>query len=270
MIDRRELAVRWTIGDVSPFGFEALRLAIWGAFQLFGPKAAYAVCFNSVSIRKARRQTGDIPSEVLWHDATDEIPDFLKKHLDGNLAEGAGWKFAPIRLFPDRYELALDNDCLLWNLPQAVARWGEDGNRQRCILAEDVKTCFGQFAALCGSDPRNCGIRGFPPGFDFAESLRLTLEEHPVLLSSELDEQGLQAAALSRPVPPLLVTIHEVTICSPFPPHLPYLGCCGAHFVGLNASHLPWSLNGRTAVTLIREHWLRHRPALEVLIKPSP
>ena len=41
------LAVRWTIGDVNPAGFEALRLSIWGACRLFGPEGQYAVCVNT-------------------------------------------------------------------------------------------------------------------------------------------------------------------------------------------------------------------------------
>ena len=31
------LGVRWTTGDASARGFEALRLSLWGAFRLFGP-----------------------------------------------------------------------------------------------------------------------------------------------------------------------------------------------------------------------------------------
>jgi hypothetical protein len=33
------LAIRWTIGDVSPLGFVALRLAIYGAHRMFGDGA---------------------------------------------------------------------------------------------------------------------------------------------------------------------------------------------------------------------------------------
>ena|SRR6267142_1384392 len=48
------VGVRWTVGDVSPQGFEALRLSILGAWRLFGSKANYAVCFNSVVLESLR------------------------------------------------------------------------------------------------------------------------------------------------------------------------------------------------------------------------
>jgi hypothetical protein len=81
-------------------------------------------------------------------------------------------------------------------------------------------------------------------------------------LRSELDEQGLQTAALSRTPGFRIVSVEDVAICSPFPPHLPHLGRCGAHFVGLNAKSMPWSLAGRPAVQHLAEHWRRHRPAI--------
>jgi hypothetical protein len=262
MIPGHRLALRWTIGDVHPRGFEALRLSLWGAWRLFGSEAAYAVCANNVPLDRARARTGELPAQVRWIDATGALPGFLAAHLDDSMAEGVGWKFAPLQLFPDRHELALDNDCILWEMPEAIRRWLDDDDPCRCVIAEDVRPCFGQFARLCGPEPRNSGIRGLPPGFDLEGMLRQLLAEQPCRLVSELDEQGLQVAALSRAVAPWVVTADEVTICSPFPPHRPELGRCGAHFVGRNAKSLPWSLEGRPAVDWIDEHWRRYREML--------
>jgi hypothetical protein len=258
MIPARQLAVRWTIGDVSDFGFEALRLAIWGAWRLFGPDATYAVCVNSVPVQDARARAGELPQGILWHDANNDIPAFIREHLDPGKAEGAGWKFAPVRLYPEHFELSFDNDCILWEMPAAIHEWLERGDARACVTAEDVRPCFGQFEAFCGPEARNGGIRGLPPGFDLEGALKDLLRRNPVTLSSELDEQGLQIAALSYADRTLVVRLDEVSICSPFPPHLPNLGRCGAHFVGLNARSLPWELEGRPAVEYIREHWLRH------------
>lgn len=263
------LGVRWTIGDVSEQGFEALRLSLWGARRLFGPEARYAVCVNSIPVDQARARVGDVPEGIVWHAATREIPRFLRAHFDEGMAEGVGWKFAPLRFFPDRFELSLDNDCILWAVPQAIRQWLAEADPKRCLAAEDVLACFGQFADLCGPEPRNGGIRGLPPGFDLEAALRQLLARRPILMTSELDEQGLQAAALASNGPPLVVTVDEVTICSPFPPHLSHLGRCGAHFCGLNARQLPWSLEGRPASEYVREHWQRHRPALYDRIAPG-
>jgi hypothetical protein len=259
----RGVGVRWTIGDVSQQGFEALRLSIHGAWKIFGPETAYAVCVNTVPLETARELVGDVPDRIAWHAASaDELPSIIRAHVDEQMSEGMGWKFAPLQLFPDRYELALDNDCIMWEMPEVIRTWLEASDPDQCVLAEDVRTCFGQFERFCGPEPRNGGIRGLPPAFDLEEALRAVLARHPVKLTSELDEQGLQCAALSLAKPPLAVSSKEVTICSPFPPHVDRLGSCGAHFVGLNVKRLSWQVEGRPATEYIRHNWQRHHPAI--------
>jgi len=264
-----KLGIRWTIGAVSAQGFEALGMSIAGAWRLFGVSANYVVCVNSVSVEYARAHTGAVPAPVVWRDATHEVPELLRSVLDGGMAEGVAWKFAPLRCFPGRFELSLDNDCILWRTPSALERWlAEPEATQRCLVAEDMRACFGRFAALCGEEPRNLGIRGLPPHFDLEAALREVLRLCPGKLNSELDEQGMQLAALSRSSPPWVVTAKEVSICSPFPPHVRELGRCGAHFCGLNAKTLPWELDGRPATEFIREHWsVRRREVREQLVR---
>jgi hypothetical protein len=138
----------------------------------------------------------------------------------------------------------------------------EAGDPERCLVAADVTPSYGAFARWAGEEAKNAGIRGIPPRFDFQGELQALLREHPVVMTSELDEQGLQVAAASRRAPPVLVTLDEVSICSPFPPHLPHPGRCGAHFVGLNDRWLPWEYHGRPATACVREHWRTHREAL--------
>lgn len=259
------VAVRWTVGDVTRTGFEALRLSLWGAHRIFGPEAPLAVCVNTIPVQLARRWTGPVPPGVTWHDVSSEVPAFLAPHLDSGMAEGVGWKFARLRLFPDCYELALDNDCILWRMPEAVRAWlgSTDG---QCLVAADVRACFGQFADLCGTEPRNSGMRGTPPGFSLEAALLEVLRRRPVLLKSELDEQGLVVAALSQHRLPAVVSTDDVTISSPFPPHQPHLGRCGAHFVGLNARHLPWCWNGRPAAECHQDHWRQWRSAVAAAV----
>jgi hypothetical protein len=248
------LGVRWTIGDVNEKGFEALRLSIWGAWRIFGPETAYAVCVNSLPLGVARARTGDVPKAVAWHRCDHRIPSFLRSHLDSGLAEGVAWKFAPLRLFPHRFEIALDNDCILWAMPEAIRCWLSGSNDRACVIAEDVAPGFGQFAPLCGMAPRNTGVRGMPAGFDFERALRDVLAAYPVQIASELDEQGLQIAALSRETAPLVVSLEEVSICSPQPPHMQRLGTCGAHFVGINVARTrPYCDNA--ALNRIARHW---------------
>jgi hypothetical protein len=249
------VGVRWTIGDVSRRGFEALRLSVWGAFGLFGPGARYAICVNSLSVARARALTGMLPVGIEWRDASFELPRLLGAHLDQSVCEGVGWTLAPLRCFPDRWELSLDNDVVLWAWPAPLAAWLDGGDRSACLLAEDVTPAFGSFASLCPARPLNTGIRGLPPGFDLEHALAAILAERPVPLTSELDVQGLQAAALARAGALQIVDTGEVSICSPLPPYQPLLGRAGARFVGLNARRLSSFVEGRPAAEVRAAHW---------------
>jgi hypothetical protein len=251
----RHIGIRWTVGDVSDRGFEALRFSITGAFRIFGPGAVYVVCVNTVPLDIVRLRLGEIPECTGFLDVTRSLSPVVALHLDERLAEGVGWKFAPLRVFPDRYELALDNDCILWAMPAAIRGWLDEGHPTRCLIAADVRPCFGQFAERCGSEPRNSGIRGVPPTFDLESALKAILEERGVRMTSELDEQGLQVAAVRTGGEPHVVEVDEVSICSPFPPHRPRLGTCGAHFVGLNVKQVRGTADGAPMLGALAAHW---------------
>lgn len=254
------LNLRWTIGDVSAAGWEALRLALRGARRLFGEAPAYHVFVNSVGMEEARERTGPVPDGVQWHEVRLELPPVLRPLLGDGMSEGTAWKFVPVQIDAQVRELAFDNDVILWALPDALREWlARDDAR---LIAEDVAMGHGRFAALAGSEPRNSGIRGTPAGFDLEAAIAAVLAEHPARLESELDEQGLQIAAMMRGGDPLVVRTSEVSICSPFPPHQAELGRCGAHFVGLNAHGFDWDFYGRPAIEVRREHWRRHRAEL--------
>jgi hypothetical protein len=269
---RAEIGIRWTIGDVSERGFQALHLSILGARRLFGPDAAYGVTVNSLPIGEACARVGAAAEYVCWHASEPSFPAAILDRLDPNLAEGVAWKFSPLRLYPDRYEIALDNDCILWRMPAAIREsLAKPPGQAACVLAEDVAAYFGWFAPLCGAAPRNTGIRGLPAGFDLESALDRALARLPgAPLSGEADEQGLQVAALSADRPPLVVTLDEVAICSPFPPHRQRPGSCGAHFVGLNMRKpRPQHGVGPEKLDQIACFWDALRPTIEKAICDS-
>jgi hypothetical protein len=255
------LGVRWTIGDVSRRGFDALRLSIEGARRLFGDEAEYAVCFNSLSRTALLSRLGDVPRSIRLVDQarlasigdTGARAAAISGRLDRDMAEGVAWKLIPLRVFPDIHELALDNDCVLWDVPGEMSAWLRASDR--CLLGADVRRCYGLFDDLCGPLALNTGIRGLPPAFDLGAALERVLDQRAGILSSELDEQGLQVAALVATGKLGAVELQDVTICSPFPPHIPGLGRCGAHFVGLNSRSYGWRYFDRPAEQVRAEHW---------------
>jgi hypothetical protein len=167
------LGFRWTIGNVSDAGFEALRLSICGAWRLFGDDALYGVCVNGLSTNDARQRAGPLCSAVQWH-CSGCLPRCLEPYLGEDMAEGVAWKLAPLRLFPERYEVAFDNDCILWEVPAAVQAW-LDEPRPRCLIAADDILAHGAFTDMTRHEPRNTGIRGLPPHYDLEAALHAVL-----------------------------------------------------------------------------------------------
>ena len=253
------IGVRWTIGHVHPLGFDALRLSVWGAWKLFGPAAKYVVCVNSVPLAQAQEMAGPLPPPVRWREASGELPGWMQPHLTQEMTEGTSWKLAPVRLFPGAFEVSLDNDCILWRLPPALHRWIADPSRQSTAIAADTRRMLGSFSGHCAPGSYNAGIRGLPPRLDLEQRLWELLAGRTEPLDSELEEQGLQVAAVTGARQCHVVELDDVAICSPFPDHCQQLGRCGAHFVGLNAWELPWQWQGRPASSWTREFWLRHR-----------
>lgn len=145
-------------------------------------------------------------------------------------------------------------------MPEGIRGWLEGRDVHRCLLAEGARALHGQLTPFCGHEPRNAGIRGLPPQFPLEDVLQQLLQRVPSTLDSELDEQGLQVAAVSTFREPAVLSIEDVTICSPFPPHRRELGRCGAHFCGLNTRHYPWQLEEPFAEEWIDEHWRHHLP----------
>jgi hypothetical protein len=260
------LAIRWTIGDVHPRGFELLRLSIACAWQIFGPSAKYLVCVNAISAPEAQDRTGALPLAVEWRPVhRRDMPSIFLDYFEESMIEGMGWKLVPLRTWPDRYELALDNDCILWDIPEAILQWLHSGHG--AVIAEDVDRCLGSFESLCPAGAFNAGIRGLAPGTDLLPELTSVLQQVSQItggrrLVDEIEEQGLQAAALCRCDPLHIVRTDEVSICSPFWPRSPELGRCGAHFVGMNAHHISWNYYDRPADAWLDDHWQRHRPEL--------
>jgi hypothetical protein len=265
-----QLGIRWTIGDVSSAGFEALRLSAHGTMRLFGDSARYRVYVNTISVAEAQRRIGQIPAALEWCQAENSIPGVLRPFLSEGMAEGVAWKLMPLRAFPDRFELSLDNDVILWGIPPAVKEWLGSYQSDASLIAADVSAAHGRFSALCGPAPRNSGIRGLGPDLDFEAAIARVLEINPVRLESELDEQGLQIAALSLQGLQFVIDSGDVTICSPFYPHTPELGQFGAHFVGLNARVLPWFYYEKPATEVRLAHWISHRTELYARVGLPP
>lgn len=245
------IGLRWTIGEVNPFGFEALRLSVWGAHRAFGSTASYAICVNTMPVAAARALTGSLPAAVRFHPVTRaQTSPALERHLDGTLADGAGWAVTPPRMFPEAFEIAIDNELVAWAMPPSLRAWLDAADPGRCLLA-------------AGADGEPCtALYGMPPGLDLDAALAAVLAEGPGILPTRAAVHALLVTAASRGGPPAVVPLEEVSACSPFPPGTGELGTAGARFLRLNDRAAAFGPGGDAAERATRRLFLRHRDAL--------
>lgn len=254
----RLLGIRWTIGDVSERGSETCACSSGVPRARPGPGPATWSAPTSFRSRRPAPARAKCPQHCCWQvpAATRCLPgDPFRWRLGGR----SGVKAGAVALLSgslragSRQPLHPVADAPRFG-PAAVRRHPQAG-----LLAEDVRACFGQFVGLCGPMPRNSGIRGLPPGFNLEAALQRLLQEHPVTLASELDEQGLQVTARARPIPGDDRGCEHLFALSaapahPWPPRRPFRRA-QRHAGG-------WQLKGRPAVECIQDHWQRHRAAL--------
>jgi hypothetical protein len=182
------LCVRWTISDVGPFGLEALRLSIWGAFRAFGPRARYVVCVQGLAATRARALLGATPDGVDFYGVDpSRLPRWLAR--EGVTARAAA-RFAPPSIDPDRAELALDRSCVLLQAPAAMLAWLRDPDPRACIVLED------------DDGAPSTALRGVGVGFDLEEALREAQRETPRELRGAEALERLELHALSLLGPP--------------------------------------------------------------------
>jgi hypothetical protein len=164
------------------------------------------------------------------------LPADVIKRRAGSVPKVIEWieADASARVFVDVHELSLGNECILWRVPRAIERWLDDDDSS-VVVAEDVTNGFEDFTHLAGPEPRTPRLRGVSPSFDLEGALRAKVH---------------------------VVSVDDVSICSPFPTHRRELGACGAHFHALNEKRLGWEQDGRPAETLVAELWRGH--ALEI------
>ncbi|MEM7036337.1 MAG: hypothetical protein AAF570_05095, partial [Bacteroidota bacterium] len=69
------------------------------------------------------------------------------------------------RIDADKFELFLDNDVIIWRLPEAIRTWIKTNS---ILVSEDWNGAhYGEFSdSLKTTDSYNAGILGMPPGFE--------------------------------------------------------------------------------------------------------
>ncbi|PIB32230.1 hypothetical protein BFP78_10300 [Gaetbulibacter sp. 5U11] len=178
MRDFSNLIIRWTFGETeerstSLQSFDMLDCSLSFASLIF-PNAKMYIVYNSLksdlTLNKLRKialgKAGLIESNTKWE----------------NKKKNSFWKYVPIRIDSSKYELILDSDVVLWEVPDIINKWlNSDGvlintdwnGRNYGSFEKDIPENF----------TFNAGILGFPPQYSFVLPDLSLLEE--VFLSEQ-------------------------------------------------------------------------------------
>lgn len=219
---------RWTIGPVSPVGFEILSYSVKTWKNIF-PEFETVICHNQLNSEQLKYLQG--LNTPLYDQNQDRSLPFTP--------DDCKWKLYPPQLAPGRHELFLDNDLVVYRRSPVIEKFIE--NDDMAIMTEGLARNFGSFDHLVRPGVKlNCGLFGVPPSLDFARELTILLRNH--MFSQWInyfDDQGLISAVLLNCPQFNTIPISEIFICLDRLRKTP----TGLHFVGANKGTTKyWSL----------------------------
>lgn len=218
------LVIRWQIGAFGPVSQRALNL----------------------SITLARRMFSNARLVVTHQGEVTRLPGVEYYSQDSALYSHG--RFLPARYDATAHELWMENDHILWDIPEGIHRWL---NRTDATLAWIVDwDYYGNYAERVG-DFRACpGMFGLPPG----KVMPMPPEEEK---GDDQAEQGFIAAWLRENGPHEIVTHDEVSAYMPNHDILKHthskVGTCGVHLAGLNRG---WSAGGEQLLAELERKYL--------------
>ncbi len=183
--DNKPIA-RWTIGPVTPDGFDCLFESIKSFLKFYDVDPV--ICFNCNASDLSK-------TNIRLIDQQQFRSSCIAKPV------GVAWKLYPARLAIENHEIVIDNDIIFKErIPQIDQFF--DGNHT--LLLEDLSRTYGRFEKYV--PPGFCinsGLYGMPPRFDLQKYINFHIREEWELnalgehkKSVTFDEQGLIALAL--------------------------------------------------------------------------
>lgn len=209
--------IRWTLGPSSDSGIKCLISSIQKMKSMYHDTFDYVVCHNGVS--KEKLDSLPFVSFVDQEKHTSSLPI---------APVGPAWKLYPPRLRPESHEIILDNDLIIYKKPPLFTEFLE---RNQIVATEAFKRSYS--GPLEKDIPfgfnLNSGVLCLPPGFDFGDKIKKTIEQNNINWNGHLDEQTLVAHVLNKEKLKI-IPLTEISVCL----DVFKLGTCGIHFVGLN------------------------------------
>lgn len=256
------VTIKWTMGIDRPksedrwkaFGWRALETSMKRISEVFDPEENRFVLYA---------KTGEDPRDVITVPDYVEIYDILPGAAIVPIHYGALNKWTN-RVDINDYELWLDNDVIIWNMPPSIAKWI---GSKAILLSSDLeagmaKHGYGIFQAEADQYPIpiNSGVVGLPPGLDIAKELtRIYKSKTGENWSKHCTEQGGMSRMfyMITGYDKMIMSHEEVNLCS-----RKIVSKHGTHLWGLNRNNNNGNREVLNAVSC--PHWGKDCPRCSV------
>ena len=168
----KNLTIRWTFGEsnareLSSQALDMLDMSIkFGKmiFNRFDKNISYNICYNNLS--------ENIYSKLQKISYTNRVPiinvsNKLPENLINKQQKNSWWKYAPPRIDINSYEIIMDNDLILWNIPNTLKK--AINNSALVVLTDGAGTYYGEYTdEVLRKDSNlklNAGLLGLPPRY---------------------------------------------------------------------------------------------------------
>jgi hypothetical protein len=223
---KRRSLLRWTIGDVSPYGFETLAASISRAKSIYGKKFDYVVCHNCLSGEQLSKLQG------MNVDLYEQKRDCCS--LAVNPGRTNSWKLFPPRLRRDAHEIFMDNDVILHKKIKEIDDFIKL-NKTLALQGGRSSGGYGRFESMVPEGLVVCSaVFGYPPNFDAEARFSKLLKDR--IVPGQFDEQGMVASVYASSEG-ILIPHKKIANCwSDYRD-----GEFGFHFAGVNyGNSKPW------------------------------
>lgn len=242
----KKLIIRWTLGEtnareLSSQALDMLNLSIkFGClrFKELFREVEFTICHNNLSesnLRNLKEITKR--NQITLIDVSDELPERLRNKNVKN----SWWKYAPPRLDKKAYEVIMDNDLILWNIPQTLSRAIRQGSL--VALTDPAGKFYGDYRMevenVDSELSLNAGLIGLPPEFVInpLEACKIPLKD---FFHSEQGFTALKYAEYNGPK--YLIGLDEVhqTNVNPINSQELLSKYDGGHFCGCSYGHFDY------------------------------
>ncbi len=239
----KKIVVRWTFGAtksrmLSSQALDLLDLSVKFAILLFKATSRnikFIICYNNLNdyvldeVQKISAVNGIFSMDV---------SDLLPNELGNEDSKNSWWKYAPPRIDEEAYEIIMDNDVIIWGIPETLKNSIE--KNALVALTDAAGKYYGDYKEkieeLNNELKLNAGLIGLPPNFaiDPSEILENLPQDH---FHSEQGFTALKFAKydkLKYLIP--LSEIEQLNVNMLDPEEL-ISKCVGGHFCGCSYGH---------------------------------